>query len=207
VTDKISPAHLSPEIHTARPADSITVAGPADRERVLGSLVAAFRSDPVLRYLFPDDDTYPRYATAFFGRLFDKRVGNNTIWTIGPGWSVAMWDAPHAPEPPPNGALDNLPAAVRSRLDSYNDAVRRALPARPFWYLGVLGTHPDYAGRRWGRAVMSEGLRRAAADGLPVVLETSNPGNVGVYRRAGFEVFREITAGPLAVWVMERSPA
>ena len=118
-----------------------------------------------------------------------------------------MWDAPQAPEPPPNGALDGLPAAVRARIDTYNDAVHGALPGYPFWYLGVLGTHPDHAGRRWGRALMSEGLRRAAADGSPAVLETSNPGNVGVYRRAGFEVVREITAGPLAVWVMQRPPA
>jgi hypothetical protein len=29
----------------------------------------------------------------------------------------------------------------------------------PFWYLGVLGTHPDRAGRRWGHAVMTAGLR------------------------------------------------
>ena len=40
----------------------ISPAGPADRERVLDSLVAAFAADPVLRYLFPDDGTYPRHA-------------------------------------------------------------------------------------------------------------------------------------------------
>ena len=53
---------------------------------------------------------------------------------------------------------------------------------------------------------MTAGLRRADADGLPAVLETSNPGNVGVYRRAGFEVVRETATDGLAIWVMRRQP-
>jgi ribosomal protein S18 acetylase RimI-like enzyme len=187
----------------------ITVATPADRAPVIGSLVPAFVRDPVLRHLFPDDDTYPRYAAAFFGRLFDKRVGHGTIWTIGRGASVAMWDAPgasHSPEeaPPHDGLAAVLPADAMARVDAYDAAVHDALPSTPFWYLGVLGTHPDHAGRRWGHALMATGLRRAAAAGLPAVLETSNPGNVEVYRRAGWTVLAEVPAGPLTVWVMQQ---
>lgn len=126
--------------------DEITTAGPAERGRVLASLVPAFAADPVLRYLFPDDDTYPRYAAAFFGRLFDKRVRNGTVFTIGGGLSVAMWDAPGASAEA--GPLD-VPADVRARADAYDDALRGALPDHPFWYLGVLGTHPDHKGHRW----------------------------------------------------------
>jgi ribosomal protein S18 acetylase RimI-like enzyme len=185
--------------------DEITVARPADRERVLASLVAAFAADPVLRHLFPDDDTYPGHAATFFGRLFDRRVGNGTVFTIGAGSSVAMWDTPavSAGPAPPAGSAPELPAPEQARLDAYNGAVYAALPDHPFWYLGVLGTHPDHRGRRWGHALLADGLRRAAADGLPAVLETSNPGNVVVYRRAGFEVVGEI-AGPLPIWVLER---
>jgi ribosomal protein S18 acetylase RimI-like enzyme len=191
--------------------DKISPAGPADRERALGTLVAAFAADPVLRHLFPDDDTYPRYAAAFFGRLFDKRVATGTAWTIGSGLSVALWDAPANasadPAPAASNVLDGLPPDARARVDAYDAAVHDSLPDHPYWYLGVLGTHPDHKGRRWGRALLADGLRRAAADGLPAVLETSNPGTVGVYRRAGFEVAAEITAEPRTVWVMERPPA
>jgi ribosomal protein S18 acetylase RimI-like enzyme len=187
----------------------ITAAGPGHRDAVLESLVATFTADPVLRYLFPDDTTYPRYAAAFFGNLFDKRVPLGTVWTIGAGGSVAMWDAPDA-----TGASDTvgvqgasqggeLPAAELARVRAYDDAVHGAFPAEPFWYLGVLGTHPRHAGRRWGHALLAAGLRRADADGLPAVLETSNPGNVEVYRRAGFEVIGKETV-PLPIWIMRR---
>ena len=97
------------------------------------------------------------------------------------------------------------PADVQARVQSYDDAVHDALPAFPFWYLGVLGTHPDNAGRGWGRAVMRAGLDRAAADGLPAILETSNPGNVELYRRAGWEVVGFLPE-PVPTWIMQQPP-
>jgi hypothetical protein len=148
----------------------ITVATPADRERVVGSLVAAFVGDPVLRYLFPDDGTYPRYAAAFFGHLFDKRVRQATIWTIGHGASVAMWDALAAAHRPADDTLAaHLPTDALARVNAYDQAVRAMLPTTPFWYLGVLGAHPDHAGRRWrprrhGGRVAPRRSRRPAGD-------------------------------------------
>ncbi|KAB1909762.1 N-acetyltransferase [Micromonospora sp. AMSO31t] len=184
----------------------ITVATPADRGRVIDSLVAAFAADPVLTHLFPDPASYPRHAAAFFGHLFDKRVRRETIWTIGGGASVAIWEPPVPSEPQPVDSLAaHLPADALARVRAYDEAVHAALPADPFWYLGVLGTHPGSAGRRWGHAVMRAGLRRAAADGLPAVLETSNPANVEIYRRAGWQVVRQV-ADPLPTWIM-RQPA
>ena len=172
---------------------------------MIGSLVAAFVGDPVLRHLFPDDATYPRHAAAYFGHLFDGRVDRGTVWTIEHGASVAMWDAPGAGDEPARDApVAQLPADAMARVDAYDRTVHAALPDTPFWYLGVLGTHPDRAGRRWGRALMATGLRRAAAAGLPAVLETSNPVNVEVYRRAGWAVVTEVAAAPLTIWIMRR---
>ncbi|GAA2760722.1 GNAT family N-acetyltransferase [Actinopolymorpha rutila] len=196
----------------------IAVATPADRDRVIGSLVAAFPNDPVLRYLFPDEDTYPPYAAAFFGDLFDRRVHSQAIWTVAGGASVAMWQPPStgagsadsadsadSTDPTGDGLDARLPAEVRARVRAYDEAVHAALPTTPFWYLGVLGTHPDSAGRGFGHAVMNAGLRRAAKDGLPAVLETSNPANVEMYRRAGWQVARTVEE-PLPIWVMTQLP-
>ena len=189
---------------TAVPSPEITVATPTDRTRIVSSLVAAFPQDPVLQYLFPDEAVYPRFAAAFFGHLFDKRVGRGTIWTIERGASTAIWEPPSDEDASADDGLSaHLPADALARVRAYDRAVHAALPAAPFWYLGVLGTHPDSAGRRWGHAVMQAGLRRAAADGLPAVLETSNPANVEVYRRAGWEVVRTVTE-PIPVWVMRQ---
>ncbi|MBM7490098.1 GNAT superfamily N-acetyltransferase [Micromonospora luteifusca] len=189
----------------------ITIATPADRDAVVGSLVAAFVKDPILRHLFPDEETYPRYAATFFGRLFDKRVHRSSIWTIGGGASVAIWEPPAGqPAEPPaasHGSPEeaSYPADVLARVQAYDETVHAALPTYPFWYLGVLGTHPDSAGRGWGRAVMRAGLDRVAEEGLPAILETSNPGNVELYRRAGWEVVGSMSE-PVPTWIMQQSP-
>ncbi|MEH1122913.1 GNAT family N-acetyltransferase [Micromonospora sp. CPCC 206061] len=180
-------------------APKITVASVTDRDTVVDSLVAAFVKDPVLRYLFPDENTYPRYAAAFFWHLFDKRVHKQSIWTIERGASVAIWQPPGASE----GGKPPLLEDEQARVDAYDEALHAALPTTPFWYLGVLGTHPDHAGRGWGRMVMAEGLRRAAADGLPAILETSNPGNVEFYRRAGWNLISTVES-PLPIWIMQQ---
>lgn len=186
-------------------APEITVATPADRGRVVSSLVEAFTKDPILRYFFPSEATYPQYAAAFFGHFFDKQVHQKTIWTIERGASVAIWEPPRAGNDESGGDLaDCLPAEVMTRVRAFRGALHAAMPTAPSWYLGVLGTDPDYAGRRWGHAVMRAGLRGAAAAGLPAILETSNPENVEVYRRAGWEV-TDTFVEPLPTWVMRYS--
>ena len=181
----------------------ISLATPAHRDRVVETLVAAFPEDPVLRHMFPDPQTYPDHAAAFFGHLFDKRVHHNAIWVAEDGAAAAIWEPP-APSSPalPVPAL-SLPAPDLERVRGYDEAVHSALPKEPFWYLGVLGTHPDWAGRRWGHAVMEAGLRRAAEDGLPAILETSKPANVEMYRRAGWTVIAELTS-PLPIWILKQ---
>ncbi|WP_027661501.1 GNAT family N-acetyltransferase [Salinispora fenicalii] len=186
-------------------APEITVARPEDRERVVGSLVAAFEKDPLLRCYFPDEATYPEYATVFFGYLFDKQVHQQTIWMVERGASVAIWQSPGAEGEELDGVLaTQLPADALTRFDAFHRAMDAAMPAEPFWYLSVLGTHPESMGRRWGHAVMAVGLRHAAAAGLPAILETSNPDNVEMYRRAGWEVASTFEE-PLPTWIMRQS--
>jgi ribosomal protein S18 acetylase RimI-like enzyme len=161
-------------------------AAPADREAVVATIVAAFASDPAFRYFFPDDATYPSRASAFAGYLFDKRVGLGTVWIAEAGSVAALWD------PPSSRATDDhrleLPTDALHRIERYDCAVHPLLPDGPFWYLGVLATHPERAGQRLGRRLMAAGVTAAHADGLPAVLETMNPSNVELYRREGWEV-------------------
>ncbi|GIF13612.1 GNAT family N-acetyltransferase [Actinoplanes teichomyceticus] len=184
-------------------APDIALATPADRTRVVASLVAAFSTDPILRWLFPADDTYPQHAAVFFGHLFDRRVGLGATWIAEGGNAVAIWQPPAAPAAPGDDLAQRFPPEVRARVHAYDQALRAVLPTTPHWYLGVLGTHPDHTGRRLGHAVMAQGLRRAAAAGLPAVLETASPGNVGMYERAGWRVIAS-AAEPLPFWVLSQ---
>ncbi|MDG6101622.1 GNAT family N-acetyltransferase [Dactylosporangium aurantiacum] len=174
----------------------IEVATPAHRAAVVATVVAAFAADPAFRFFCPDDSTFQREAEAIAGGLFDARVGHGTVWVADGGAAVAMWDGPDAPP------SSHEPTG---RFAVYERAVAAVMPTHPRWYLGVLACHPAHRGRRLARAAMVPALERAAADGLPALLETSNPGNVEVYRRVGFDVIEHLTVGDeLPVWIMRR---
>jgi ribosomal protein S18 acetylase RimI-like enzyme len=73
----------------------------------------------------------------------------------------------------------------------------------PHWYLGFLGTVPARQGQGHGAALLREVLER---EGGPAYLESSNPRNIGLYRRHGFEIVEELTMpwGCPPVWRMWR---
>ncbi len=189
-------------------------AGPGDRAAVVTTLKQAFVRDPVLRWLFPEDATYPEKAAAFFGGLFDMRVEGGEVWMLE--GAAAVWE-------PPGG--NRLPIAVRqrlweaataavfeaeeaARLDQHEALIARLLPAVRGWYLGVLGVEPSRQGRGLGRAVLQPVLEVADRDRLPATLETATPANLPFYRGLGFEVSAEDrhAEGP-QVWAMTRRPS
>ncbi len=181
------------------------LATPGDRARVIETILAAFAGDPAFRYFFGDDQDA---RSSFAAYLFDIRAPSRSVWLIDGGASVALWDPPPDPglEPrlePVNAELPKaIPAAARHRLAGYDKAIHGNFPSTPFWYLGVLATHPEYAGRRLGRAVMRPGLQRAKADGVPAYLETATPHNVDLYRRSGWGVVQSLTVAALDVWIL-----
>jgi GNAT superfamily N-acetyltransferase len=175
----------------------VAKAGPADRASVVATVLAAFAGDPAFQYFFGDD---PEARRMFAEYLFDLRTDTGSIWLIDGGASVALWDPPGRLEGP--GLPRALPSAARNRLRGYDLAVHGAFPTTPFWYLGVLATHPEHAGQRLGRAVMQPGLDCAQADGVPAYLETATARNVGMYERAGWEVTNQLIVEGLDVWIM-----
>lgn len=177
----------------------------------MATVVAAFVADPAFRYFFPDDQTYAAEAGAFAAHLFDQRVRQGTVWLIdagvadgSAGGAVSMWNPPSAASLPDQPLLD-VPTATRARIDAYEAAAHTALPTEPHWYLGVLATHPDHAGKRWGRAVMAAGLERAAADALPAYLETTSASNVELYERSGWSVAATVPMPTIEIRVLRHS--
>lgn len=84
--------------------------------------------------------------------------------------SVALWDAPGNPSPTARDAAWSAFDAqagegVQERLAAYDAAHGGAAPSSPNWYLGVLATRPDAAGRGGATRVMAPGLALADAQG------------------------------------------
>lgn len=186
-----------------------------DREVAVLSIVRAFEADPLVRWFFPDDETYVQRASTFFGLLFDGRVDDGNVHVAGDGAAVAMWD------PPGGGSIAEAeldlrwddefePGAgpgERERLEAYEAAADAMMPPDPSWYLGVLATDPDRQRQGLASAAIAPVLERADHDRATTFLETGAPENLAFYARAGFEVTDEVVLpdGP-ALWGLRRSP-
>jgi len=68
-------------------------------------------------------------------------------------------------------------------------------PTEPHWYLPLIGVDPSCQGEGHGGALMRHALDRCDRDRLPAYLESSNPRNVSLYLRHGFEIVGKIQVG------------
>ncbi|MFW0793009.1 GNAT family N-acetyltransferase [Gordonia sp. CPCC 205515] len=184
----------------------ITVTATEDVDLVSSLLAQAFAADPVVRWL--NDD--PRRDTTLFRTL--------ARWAHGPAASMdlalrdgapigaAMWDPPgHKITPMMQiRAMPGFIASMRGQIRRgliLEETFLKLRPKEPHWYLGTVGA--AVPGLGVGTALLRAGLDRL--DG-PAYLESSNPANVPLYERFGFEVVDEITlpqGGP-PVWPMYR---
>jgi hypothetical protein len=185
---------------------------PAERETALTSTVAAFATDPLLRWVWPSDERYRACAPGFFGLLLDLRRSGGEVWAARGGAAVAMWDPPGGlyvmPPVDPWPALQgSFEPRERECWATYERKVGERETA-PHWYLGVLATDPARQGGGLAAAVVAPVLAACDRTGVPAWLETASAGNVAYYARFGFLPVREVDlpdGGPQC-WLLRREP-
>ena len=173
-------------------------AGEDRRAAVLHTITLGFATDPVTRWAWPDPstfmDTFPKFAGGFGGRGFE----HGTIFETECGRAAAMW-LPPGVEPD----SDTMDAAVGTsiaeermeELGAFFGQMDDYHPHEPCWYLPLIAADPAHTGQGLGAALMKHVLAIIDEAGLPAYLESSNPRNISLYERHGFEVMGEIQAG------------
>jgi GNAT superfamily N-acetyltransferase len=165
----------------------------ADLESVTRTISLAFHEDPTWSWAFPDaarrQEQYAvfwRFMIAGAMRypwvLMTDGCEVASVWIPPGGTEISEGDEERV-EP----MLEDL---VGPRADEVLDLLERFDAAhpkdRPHYYLSLLGTHPEHAGRGLGMALLAENLGRIDAEGMPAYLESSNPANNHRYERYGF---------------------
>jgi len=183
--------------------NDVRLAGPEDRPRIVATVVAAFDQDPAFRAFFGNGADFADLARVYVEASATRRIAVGGVWLGAGGDAVALWSPPVGSADAPSVVAD-LPADVAARLAVYDGAVGQAIPSAPHWYLGMLASHPARRGEGLARRVAEPGLAAARADGVPAVLETTNPANVVMYERSGWRVIAEATdVLGLDVWVLQ----
>jgi ribosomal protein S18 acetylase RimI-like enzyme len=163
-----------------------------DRNAIAAMLARAFADDPAMRFIFPDPATRMKRMPRLFRLLYKSDGPVGMRLTTAGGEAATLWRAP-------GNAHTSMRTMLRESvpmLHALGTAVGRALrvagaieahqPDFPFWYLHIAGCDPAHQGKGFGAAAVRGGFDRAAADGVPIYLETPLEKNIGFYQGLGF---------------------
>ena len=153
---------------------------------------------PPTRWSWPDPRVYfeqfPRFVRAFGGNAF----GHAGAHRVEGYAAAALWLPPNIhPDEEAMGALmqSTVPESVQADMFAVVEQMGRHHPKEPHWYLPLIGVDPPRQRQGHGAALLKYGLAACDRDGTAAYLESTNPRNVPLYQRHGFELLGTIQAG------------
>ena len=177
--------------NTAEP----TTTAPSEADQAIAVIVLAFSADPVARWSYPDARQYlthfPAIVRAFGGNAFAHGTG----YHVGGFAGAALWLPPGIR--PDDEALatvvrESVAAERQALVFAVFEQMERYHPREHHWYLPLVGVDPVHQGRGYGSALLRHALRRCDRDHVAAYLESTNPVNIPLYERHGFEVLATI---------------
>ena len=137
---------------------------------------------------------FPRVLEHYAGGAFD----HGSAYRSADHMSSAMWLPPGVgPDEEALGAVlqEGVEEGMRDEVFALMEQVGNGHPDEPHWFLPAVGVDPMRQGQGYGSALMARSLERCDQDHAVAYLESSNPRNVALYERFGFEVTGRLQAG------------
>lgn len=183
-------------------------------ETLVSVLTDAFGRDPVMNWVIPAPQLYPRFFRLLLRDLFlprglvhlDADARGAALW-LPPGESFDLRPSPQLLGLIMRLLLTRGPRPLL-RIPQQGALFERHHPPQPHYHLVFVGARQLHQGRGIGSALIKQGTRICDREHMPAYLESSNELNVPLYQRHGFEVMSQETLpgnGP-RVWFMWREP-
>ena len=177
---------------------TIKSATAADEAAVIDVVTLAFSTDPLLRWVYPDPHQYLTYAPEVARAFAGKAFAHATAYYVDGYSGAALWLPPEV-HPDEDELISLLQDSVsqRKQADLFGVLEQMASyhPLAPHWYLPIIGVDPIHQGQGYGSALLQHALGVCDRDHAVAYLESSNPRNIPLYRRHGFELIGAIQVG------------
>lgn len=162
----------------------------SEASNVLSSLALGFAADPFMRWLYPEPgaflSNFLRVMDFFGGRAFD----HGSAFRNHDFSASALWLPPgvHPDEEQLVACFEQTVTQDKhdalfetfGQMDKYH-------PDEDCWHLAFIAVDPVRQGKGLGSALLEACLERCDEDGRPAYLESTNPANLSLYKRHGFE--------------------
>jgi ribosomal protein S18 acetylase RimI-like enzyme len=177
---------------------TIKTATPADEGPAVAVMVLAFGSDPAARWTWPDPEQYLVHFPKLVRVLGGQAFAHGSAYYVDGYVGAALWLPPDVG--PDEDALSTLlqstgSASAQEDLAALFEQMGRYHPREAHWYLPFIGIDPCQQGKGYGAALMKHALDPCDRDRKLAYLESSNPKNIPLYERHGFEVLGTVQVG------------
>lgn len=169
-----------------------------EEDSIVGVAMMGFSTDPAARWVYRDSHQYftniPRFIRAFAGKSFES----GSAFYVEGFKGAALWLPPDVH--PDEEALISLfeetaPDEIKKDLFELFEQMGAYHPDEPHWYLPMIGVDPTQQNKGCGSALMRHALAVCDRENKPAYLESSNPRNISLYSRFGFEIIGTIQVG------------
>jgi ribosomal protein S18 acetylase RimI-like enzyme len=170
----------------------------SDEASAIAVVVLAFSADPAARWTWPDPQQYLEHFPSFVRVLGGKAFAHGSAHYLDGYAGAALWLPPDVH--PDESALMTLlqrtaSASMQKDLSLVFEQMGRYHPEEPHWYLPFIGIDPSEQGKGHGSALMKHALVPCDRERTLAYLESSNPKNIPLYERHGFELLGTIQVG------------
>ena len=166
-------------------------------EQVKSAITLGFVSDPLIRWFFPDPHKYLKNF-AFWTDAFSKpALESDAVFTDENFCGGAIWLPPgvHLGAEVLGSTLEDIPSDRLENAMKMFEEFDECHPKEDHWYLPFIGLDPSKQGQGIGSLILKESLKQADEQGKVAYLESSNPMNMSLYERHGFETIKRIEIG------------
>jgi GNAT superfamily N-acetyltransferase len=175
-----------------------TIAGDAEVDHAIATLVLAFDTDPVARWMYDDPHLYLLHIPRLFRALGRSSFETGAAERTDDGIGIALWLPPdvHGDEGPLEAVIaESMVGERQAEVAAVFERTEHYRPTEPHWYLSLIGVEALHRNKGCGAALLQYRLRQCDRERLPAYLWSSNPLNTSLYERHGFEVAGTIRAG------------
>ena len=88
-----------------------------------------------------------------------------------------------------------MPGQIQKDVFAVFEQMGRYHASEPHWYLPLMGVDPSQQNKGFGSALLQHTLNQFDRENKLAYLESSNPRNISLYKRHGFELLGTIQKG------------
>ena len=164
-----------------------------DKHQVISVLKLGFSNDDLLRWVFPEADSFLKSFDIWMEEFSKESFKNNIVFSEESFHGTSLWHPPgfEFDESVLGSTFESIPENRLEDVLKFFEEFSKYHP-KDAWYLAFIAVDPSKQGSGIGSFILKEALKMIDERNEKAYLEASSERNMSLYERHGFELMGRI---------------